>query len=49
VGGWFGGELVERLGIGVHEGANPDAPSSLSTSSAAFSGGTTGSVSNIRR
>jgi uncharacterized membrane protein len=31
VGGWFGGELVERLGIGVHQGANPDAPSSLET------------------
>jgi uncharacterized membrane protein len=31
VGGWLGGELVERLGIGVHEGAHPDAPSSLST------------------
>lgn len=29
VGGWLGGELVERLGIGVHPGANPDAPSSL--------------------
>ena len=29
VGGWLGGELVERLGIGVHEGANPDAPDSL--------------------
>jgi len=28
--GWLGGELVERLGIAVHEGANPDAPSSLS-------------------
>jgi uncharacterized membrane protein len=28
--GWLGGELVERLGIGVDEGANPDAPSSLS-------------------
>jgi uncharacterized membrane protein len=27
--GWLGGELVERLGIAVHEGANPDAPSSL--------------------
>ncbi|MDQ7906383.1 DUF2231 domain-containing protein [Phytohabitans sp. ZYX-F-186] len=26
---WLGGELVDRLGIGVHEGANPDAPSSL--------------------
>ena len=31
VGGWLGGELVERLGIAVHPGANPDAPSSLST------------------
>lgn len=28
--GWLGGELVERLGIGVDEGANADAPSSLS-------------------
>jgi uncharacterized membrane protein len=27
---WLGGELVERLGIGVDEGANPNAPSSLS-------------------
>jgi hypothetical protein len=26
---WMGGELVERLGIGVDEGANIDAPSSL--------------------
>lgn len=30
VGGWLGGELVERLGISVHRGANPNAPSSLS-------------------
>ena len=30
--GWLGGELVERLGIGVDEGANPNAPSSLETS-----------------
>ena len=28
--GWLGGELVERLGVGVSEGAHPDAPSSLS-------------------
>jgi uncharacterized membrane protein len=27
---WLGGELVDRLGVGVHEGANLDAPSSLS-------------------
>jgi uncharacterized membrane protein len=30
VGGWLGGELVDRLGIGVDEGANPNAPSSIS-------------------
>lgn len=29
-GGWLGGELVERLGIGVDPGANANAPSSLS-------------------
>jgi uncharacterized membrane protein len=29
--GWLGGELVERLGIGVDKGAHPDAPSSLTT------------------
>lgn len=27
--GWLGGELVARLGIGIHDGANVDAPSSL--------------------
>jgi uncharacterized membrane protein len=26
---WLGGELVSRLGVGVHPGANIDAPSSL--------------------
>lgn len=34
VGGWLGGELVERLGIAVHPGAHPDAPNSLTSSSA---------------
>ncbi len=29
VGGWFGGELVERLGVGVHRGAHLNAPNSL--------------------
>jgi uncharacterized membrane protein len=29
IAGWFGGELVERLGVGVWEGANLNAPSSL--------------------
>ena len=27
---WLGGELVDRLGVGVGDGANLDAPSSLS-------------------
>jgi uncharacterized membrane protein len=30
VAGWFGGELVDRLGVGVDKGANLNAPSSLS-------------------
>lgn len=29
--GWLGGELVDRLGVGVDEGAHLDAPSSLSS------------------
>ena len=28
--GWLGGELVERLGVGVDEGAHLQAPNSLS-------------------
>jgi uncharacterized membrane protein len=28
--GWFGGELVERLGVGVADGAHLNAPNSLS-------------------
>lgn len=28
--GWLGGELIERLGMGVHAGAHLNAPSSLS-------------------
>lgn len=27
--GWLGGELVGRLGVGVHDGAHLDAPNSL--------------------
>jgi uncharacterized membrane protein len=30
--GWLGGELVDRLGVGVDRGANLNAPSSLSGS-----------------
>jgi uncharacterized membrane protein len=35
VGGWLGGELVERLGVGVDDGANLDAPNSLTEENAA--------------
>jgi hypothetical protein len=30
VAGWLGGELLDRLGVGVDDGAHLDAPSSLS-------------------
>ena len=30
LGGWLGGELVGRMGVGVHEGAYLNSPSSLS-------------------
>ena len=33
--GWLGGELVDRLGVGVDEGAHVNAPSSLSSRRAA--------------
>jgi uncharacterized membrane protein len=36
--GWLGGELVNRLGIGVDEGAHADAPSSLTSASAVAAG-----------
>jgi uncharacterized membrane protein len=36
---WLGGELVERLGVGVDEGAHPNAPSSLSTEKIPRAGG----------
>jgi uncharacterized membrane protein len=31
IGGWLGGELVERLAVAVHTGAHVDAPNSLTT------------------
>lgn len=34
LGGWLGGELVERLGVGVDEGAHVNAPNSLMNASA---------------
>ncbi len=33
--GWLGGELVDRLGVGVDDGAHLDAPSSLTHETAA--------------
>jgi uncharacterized membrane protein len=36
---WLGGELVERLGVGVDNDANVNAPSSLSSRSAGPTGG----------
>jgi len=30
IGAWFGGELVDRLGVGVDDGAHLNAPNSLS-------------------
>lgn len=35
---WLGGELVERLGVGVDDGAHLDAPSSLSGQPASTAG-----------
>lgn len=37
--GWLGGELVERLGVGVDRGANLDAPNSLTRGVPAMSPG----------
>ena len=34
LGGWLGGELVERLGVGVDEGAHLNAPNSLTSNAA---------------
>ena len=35
--GWLGGELVDRMGVGIDDGAHLDAPSSLSGRAAATS------------
>jgi hypothetical protein len=37
--GWLGGELVDRLGVGVDDGAHLDSPSSLSHLPASARGG----------
>ena len=39
--GWLGGELVDRLGVGVDDGAHLNAPSSLSSLPASATAGTT--------
>ena len=36
--GWMGGELVDRLGVGVDDGANVNAPNSMTHSSATAGG-----------
>ena len=36
---WLGGELVDRLGVGVHDGAHLDAPSSLTSRTSSSSSG----------
>jgi uncharacterized membrane protein len=43
--GWLGGELVDRLGVGVDDGAHLDSPSSLSELPA---GAGLGSTSRVR-
>lgn len=45
--GWLGGELVTRLGVGMDDGANVDAPSSLSGAPATVQ--RTQSVTGLRR
>jgi hypothetical protein len=53
--GWLGGELVDRLGVGVDDGAHLDAPSSLTgmpagaASGSEFPGGRHGWVGRERR
>jgi uncharacterized membrane protein len=42
---WLGGELVDRLGVGVDDGAHLDAPSSLTSQSATASASRSGAAS----
>ena len=44
--GWLGGELVDRLGVGVDDGAHLDAPSSLTSQAATASASTVGASSS---
>ncbi len=47
--GWLGGELVDRLGVGVDRGANLNAPSSLSGQDADAGVGGTGAAAPVTR
>ena len=47
--GWLGGELIARLGVSVDEGANVNAPSSLSGASATTSARAPGQQSGVVR
>ena len=47
--GWLGGELIDRLGVGVDSGAHVDAPSSLSGRPAHERSGAAGNVEVPRR
>jgi uncharacterized membrane protein len=44
--GWLGGELVDRLGVGVDDGAHLDAPSSLTSQPATASASRVGASSS---
>jgi hypothetical protein len=47
--GWLGGELVDRLGVGVDEGSHLNAPSSLSRLPASSGNGTPGGYGGRER
>jgi uncharacterized membrane protein len=47
--GWLGGELVDRLGVGVDRGANLNAPSSVSGQDADAGVGGTGAAAPVTR
>jgi uncharacterized membrane protein len=49
VSSWLGGELVETLGIGVRDDANPNAPSSLGSDRSANRGGRSASQIPVKR
>ncbi|MDB5241060.1 MAG: hypothetical protein JWP57_1685, partial [Spirosoma sp.] len=46
--GWLGGELVDRLGVGIDNGAHLNAPNSLSGRPAAGIDGEGGHMTDVR-